>query len=802
MKIVKVYLPNAPFHLDKAYDYLCPDGLNPVRGQLALVPFGVMNRCEFGIIDEVVNGDLRTETDEGYPLKEIYDLQSTEYSLSEEMLECAKFISENCLCTIGCAVRSMLPPQLLGAYRTEYERIADYTGKSKKAYELSEKLSLGKTDEKEIERNGYGGALAALKKAGCVRMICTAERPRNILEKRTVSLCDTATEINLRGEKQRAVVSYLAKFGKTDADILREKLGITAAQLEILVAKKVIRTESYEVYRNTNVYGKGDRREIILNREQTEADERLEKLYRDNKPAAALLFGVTGSGKTKVIMNTLDRVIDEGHGAILLVPEISLTPQFIGIFCSRYGDRTAVIHSSLSQGERFDAYRRIARGEVDLVIGTRSAIFAPVHDLALIVIDEEHEHTYKSDMDPKYHARDVAAFRCKYNNALLISASATPSIESFYKANNGTYELIRLKERYGGAKLPCAHVVDMRQELAGGNTSPISNILYEKMNERMERGEQTILFLNRRGYNASLHCRECGYVFECPRCSVAMTHHLSETGSYLACHLCGYRTRSEHKCPQCGSKDISYIGVGTQKAEAEVNRIFPEMSVARMDADTTSTKSAYENILGDFRDGKNDVLLGTQMVTKGHDFRNVTLVGVLSADVSLYVNDFRGAERTFELLTQVIGRAGRGNVPGEAVIQTFSPDNEIIKLACSQDYEAFYRKEIEKRKEFLFPPFCSIVTLTLTVSDEKKLGDECKKLSDIIRKTAEGSTLPLVIFGPYEPPVYKANGKFRMKTLIKSKNCATLRQMIRDILLRFRSEKNVSLTADINPTDT
>ncbi|MBR5817094.1 MAG: primosomal protein N', partial [Clostridia bacterium] len=536
-------------------------------------------------------------------------------------------------------------------------------------------------------------------------------------------------------------------------------------------------------------------------RAQIKAYEAIESLYVENAPRAALLFGVTGSGKTKVIMRMIDRTVADGKSVIMMVPEIALTPQTVSIFCRRYGDRVAVIHSSLSQGERMDAWRRIERGEVDLVIGTRSAVFAPLKNLGMIVIDEEHEHTYKSESDPKYHARDVAAYRAGRNNALVLLASATPSVESFYKAESGKYTLVPLRERYGGFRLPDAVIVDMREELRLGNVTPISDKLLETLRERVEGGEQAILFLNRRGYNSQISCKNCGEVITCPRCSVSLTYHTSREGGRLLCHLCGHTERVPHICPACSSDNLSFLGFGTQKVEGTLSEYLPEAAVMRMDADTTSGKLSYDKMTEDFKSRRADILLGTQMVAKGHDFPGVTLAAAVLADTSLFVSDFRASERTFSLLTQVIGRAGRASDNGVAVIQTYSPKNEIIRLACTQDYEAFYRGEIEVRRELCYPPFCDMVSLTLTSSDERELAIGARELSYKILGLVRGkySSLPFTVFGPFEADVYKVNDKYRMKMVVKCRLSRETRGMFSELLTHFAMKKNVTLAIDLNP---
>ena len=534
---------------------------------------------------------------------------------------------------------------------------------------------------------------------------------------------------------------------------------------------------------------------------QNSAYDSLLELYLEDAPRAALLFGVTGSGKTKVMMKLMDRVVKDGKTVILLVPEIALTPQTVGIFCKRYGERVAVVHSALSEGERSDAWRRIERGEVDIVIGTRSAIFAPIKNIGLIVIDEEHEHTYKSEQSPKYHARDVAAYRAGKHNALMLLASATPSLESFYKAKSGKYTLVPMRERYGGFRLPDAVIVDMREELKSGNATPISKRLYEELSGVYDREEQAILFLNRRGYSSQISCKSCGEVISCPRCSVSLTYHSGADGGRLLCHLCGYTERVPKRCPACDADKLSFLGFGTQKLEGEIGKYLPDMPLMRMDADTTTHKLAYDKMLEDFRAGKADILIGTQMVAKGHDFPRVTLVGAALADTSLFLSDFRASERTFSLLTQVIGRAGRAKDGGVAVIQTYAPHNEVIRLACTQDYEKFYEGEIAVRRELSYPPFCDIATLLITSDREDKLKEAAEALSRSIKARLEGAYahLPFIVYGPFEADIYKVNEKFRMKMVLKCRLNKESRAFFREIMRDVGDNRSATLAIDFNP---
>ena len=741
----EVCLLDVPYHLDRPFDYEC--SADAVVGALVKVPFGKANKLRIGVITKL------KDTVSADTIKPVHSSLDGRLRLTEQMCGLCLFLKDYTLCTFGEAVRCILPPGAL-------------SDKLNESFKRS--VALSKTREE-------------------IAMLLTL-----------------TGRAGVRSEGQRTVLRYLLDIGSADWELVRQLPGVTPAHISALRDRGVITVSESENLRNPYAaYAKErDTSPIVLSRAQTEAYNTVESLYTEDRARCARLHGVTGSGKTKIILKAIDRCISDGKTVIMMVPEISLTPQTVSIFCRRYGERVAVIHSSLSAGERMDAWRRIKRGDVDLVIGTRSAVFAPLTNIGMIVIDEEHEHTYKSESDPKYHARDVASYICGKEKALLLLASATPSLESYYKATKGNYTLIPLRERYGGVKLPDAVIVDMREELRLGNTSPLSERLVKSLESVYANGEQAILFLNRRGYNSQGSCKGCGDVVTCPRCSVSLTYHAGQNGGKMLCHLCGYTAAVPHTCESCGSDNLSFLGYGTQKVEAEIAKYLSDMTLMRMDADTTSGKLAYDRMLEDFRASKADILLGTQMVAKGHDFPKVTLVGVVLADTSLFVSDFRASEKTFSLLTQVIGRAGRSAKNGTAVIQTFAPKNEIIRLACLQDYEKFYEGEIEIRRELTYPPFCDLVTLTVTGEDEVAVMSESKRASDMLLariKENEGDN-PFIVFGPFEASVYRVNEKFRMRTVVKCRLNSVSRAIFSSVLAEFsKTARTASLSVDFNP---
>ena len=840
--VAEIYILEAPYHIDRPYRYYIPHETADcvVPGSIVEIPFGNGNRRMTGVVTNI------TEAADDEELKPILSaVGSYPPYLSAEALRICSFLKEHTLCTFGEAVRAVLPSAAISKMTEYYKVIPCEDGTRDVMSSMNEKAAFVysaicsvKRISKEALRSRFGEdvsqILIRLVSAGLIEKQSEVKGGgSNVLRILKAYPSDTASpHPAMRSERQKLVLDEVTSHPGITQSELSDATGldpqVVRAALSALEHKGLVSTSRVDVYRNSFTAETsalpGYSSDFELSAEQNNALARLSELYESEQPRAALLHGVTGSGKTNVILKLIDRVLADGRGVIMLVPEIALTPQTVGRFISRYGDKIAVIHSSLSAGERFDAWRRIRYGEASVVIGTRSAIFAPVKSLGLIVIDEEHEHTYKSDTNPKYLAHDVASFRCGETGATLVLASATPSIVSYYRAMSGRYTLVTLASRFGSAELPKVEVCDMRSELASGNTSPFSRSLISKIGENLECGKQTILFLNRRGYNSAITCRTCGSAIRCPHCSVTMTYHVKrgealpherEAGAgyaevrrekgYLHCHMCGYRIGVPEKCPDCGSEHFMFTGCGTQLAENELMRLYPNVRIVRMDHDTTSGKDSHEELLSAFRDGNADVLLGTQMVTKGHDFPHVTTVGVLNADSSLYLDDYRASERTFSMLTQVIGRAGRASAPGESVIQTFCPQNDVITLAAAQDYEEFYRREIRIRRELTFPPFCDIALITIQSPDEAKLGHAAVRLSERIREYLrdEYSDIKSIIYGPFEAPVYKVQNVYRMRFVIKCRLNRRTRALISAILTDFSASGRsniVRVTADLNPS--
>ena len=868
MKTAEIRIIDLPYQADRAYSYIIPDGLEDtvVQGTVAEVPFGRGNRITAGLVTGVRECGPGEAPDEGGSLKEVISCISDGEVASRETIDLCLFLREHTLCTFGEALRSAVPSQALSRIRTVYAltdgaatdaqgmralgdeagRIISYAGRKGTFTRQSFLADFPSSSLPCLDRLVRNGTIAReteirYQSAGLKRRILSISAELSgdgdLIE----------NEINgTRGSNRKAILRYLADFGETPEDELFEALGLDRAagrrSVSGLVSSGSVSERCVDEYRNPFSYESilgmkaeaGERENVVLSEEQESAAGALLDLYGKGTPEAALLHGVTGSGKTNVILSVMEKVVSDGRGVIMLVPEIALTPQTVMSFVKRFGDSVAVIHSGLSAGERYDAWRRIRDGGATVVVGTRSAVFAPVKNLGMIVIDEEHETTYKSDTDPKYLAHDVAAFRAGRNGALMVLSSATPSLTSYHKAKSGKYKLIELGRRYGDAALPQVIICDMRDEVARGNLSPVGAVLADKLRRDKADGNQSIIFLNRRGYSNYVSCRSCGRSLKCPNCSVTLTYHSKVKQSvsrgddayeetrkrdgYLVCHMCGYRMKVPDTCPECGKDRFMYMGFGTQKAEDDIADMFPDLRILRMDRDTTTTKFSHEEILSAFRRHEGDVLLGTQMVTKGHDFPKVATVGVLNADSSQTVDDYRASERMFSMLTQVIGRAGRASVPGVAIIQTYTPENRVIAMAADQDYKRFYGEEIKFRKAFLFPPFCDIAVITVSSADEAVLGRVTCAVAARIREMLgdEYADIPATLFGPFEAPVYRAHNICRMRIVMKCRLGKRTRAMLSGIRTEFLSGKirgaedcgngtgrggaQAVLSVDLNPT--
>ncbi len=737
-KTAKVIINNPSKAVDRAFDYLF-DAVNP--GDHVVVPFGKGNTLTDGVV--IGFGD----TEEPEKLKKIHSIE--ENVISENKLELLNFIREKYVCGYYDALRLLLPPGAM------------------------------------LKKNkGYDGVGSK-----CIQFIrCTLHEGEleSVLE-----------DLRLKAPAQFRLMEILAQVEDIPVVDITELANSNRAAVKALENKGFACVFEKAVERNPfSLLNVKKTKPLNLTPEQKEVVNYINSEIDKKCFSNILLRGVTGSGKTEVYLQATDYAKSLGRKAIILVPEISLTPQMSERFLSRFGDRVAVLHSALSMGERYDAWLKIKNNEVDVVVGARSAVFAPLSDVGIVVVDEEHETSYKSDMSPKYDAREVAEKICMMNNAVLILASATPSLKTAYSAVRGETKLLQLKNRYNNNQLPDVNIVDLRYELVRGNRSVFSYRLMEEIEENLKNKEQTLIFLNRRGYATFVSCRNCGFAAKCPDCDVALTYNkFNET---LACHYCGYTIKNYTKCPQCGSKHIKHFGVGTQKVVDELNKIFPEATVIRMDNDSTREKFSHHKILEKFKNDNIDIMVGTQMITKGLDFPNVTLVGVLAADQMLYIDDYRANEKTFQLITQVCGRAGRGVKKGRAVIQTFCPDNWVIKCAQEQDYKEFYKKEILFRKKLRYPPFCDVITLVVSGANASEVKMKITELSQHIIEDFENKEIYSQIIGPAPAPIPKINNKYRWRLLIKCNSSEQIRSVLRSYI-KNDSKKDLTVTLDINP---
>jgi len=734
-KTVGVAVSNATFHFDKLYTYaVMPDQQDTVRlGSMVLVPFGRGSRARMGV---VLACDAEPESAK---LKFLFDVAPASACLTPELLRLVHFLKERTFCTYYEAVKAVIP------YGAQYKPTVAEDG-------------VTPVLQKQLVRHTEN----VYKLVGTL-----PPKPR-----------PTA--------KQLAAVALLAG-GERTLSALEEK-GISRAVLDNLCAKGVL--ECSKVNKSIDLYSSIPLKNepILLTEEQQAAYDALLPGLEDAAPHSALLYGVTGSGKTLVFLKLIEHCLQMGRRALVLVPEISLTPQMILRLKSQFGKRVAVQHSALNHTERLLQWQMIQDGGADIVVGTRSAIFSPLENIGLVIIDEEQEHTYRSESAPRYSAHEVARQRAAENGALLLLASATPSTESYYAAQHGRTQLVRLTKRYGGNPLPKVQIVDMRAELASGNPREISLAMEDAIQHNLEAGKQTILLLNRRGYQTVAQCEDCREVLKCPKCSVPMVYHKS--AHKLLCHYCGSQLDPPPaRCPACGGK-LQYRGFGTQKAEEELAKLFPEARILRMDQDTTAAKDAHEKLLAKFARHEYDIMVGTQMVAKGLDFEDVTLVGVLGIDSLLFAQGFRAYETVFSLVTQVVGRSGRAKDPGFAIIQTTDPDNPVLNLAAAQDYDAFFEQEIAYRKLGLYPPFCGLCVVGFAGPKESEVARASARFAALLgRQAAKQPDLPLRVLGPTPGSIEKINDSYRYKLTVKCRNDRRFRDLIRETLTLYEQEK-------------
>lgn len=797
--VARVAVAAATYSIDKPYDYLIPQHLlDRARvGVRVMVPFGRGNRTSEGVILGVDHEKRREE------LKGITSVLDDESVLGPTQIKLALWLRERYFCTLYDAVKTLLPAGLLYRIRERYTLTVDRetaleSGKNERECRVLETVvAHGGSAELETIRLACGDDVVAVLKNLCSVGILSMEtnakqRVGDKMVKR-VSLAVSGEEAMalVEPKKRTAPLRYevmrlLSAVGSALSTDLCYFTGASMQTLRGLEKSGLVTITTEESFRIPKVEAV-EMEEIQLSNEQKTVYDAIIGELDAGQPSCTLLYGVTGSGKTAVYIELLKEVVRRGKRGMILVPEIALTPQIMAKFSAHFGDKVVMLHSGLHLTERYDQWKRIRRGEVDVVLGTRSAVFAPLDEIGMIIVDEEHEDSYQSENSPRYHARDVAKFLCTHHSATLVLGSATPSVETTWQAQRGNYKKAMLKTRYNRQPLPRVLIADMRDEVRAGNAGSISEPLRRELAENLRRGEQSILFLNRRGNSRMILCGECGAVPECPRCSVPLTYH--SANGRLMCHYCGHSERAWNTCQECGGL-IKHVGTGTQKVEEELAELFPEVQVLRMDADTVSGN--HEKLLHEFEKKQIPILLGTQMVAKGLDFQNVTLVGVLLADTGLYMDNYRAAERTFSLLTQVVGRAGRGTKDGRAVIQTFTPDNDVITSAANQDYNSFYAGEIRMRRARRYPPFADVFTLTVSGAEEGAVLRAAAQLKNGMSQALSHpspANLQTELLGPAPAPILKVNNRYRYRIFWVGRNDHATREVLSYYIRAFHQKK-------------
>lgn len=744
--IAEVIINSTVKSLNRIFDYHIPEKLQSeiYVGSRIIVPFGrTKNSCEGFVIG------LKEKSE--YEVKDIIGIQREE--LSEEKMQLAKWMAKRYFCNVSECIKMMLPPG---------------TTTKKESNRIREKKISCVYLKREIEDIQYEIENQRIKSPKQIRVL------RFLIENEGATIQD----IEMFADTTRAVVKTLEKNGYVE--VIEQTIDRNP-----FLNRDVEKTEK-----------------LLLTEEQQNAYLEVEQAIQEKQFKSFLLYGITGSGKTEIYLQLIEKVLKENKSAIVLVPEISLTPQMVNRFIARFGtDTIGVLHSKLSVGERYDAWKRIEKGECKIVIGARSAIFAPIQNLGIIIIDEEHDNSYKSEMSPRYQAKEVATRIAREQKVPLVLGSATPDITTFYKAQNAEIKLLTLSKRANHSQLPKMEIVDLRQELANGNRSMISNVLYQAIEKNIERKRQTILFLNRRGFSTFLMCRDCGHVLKCKNCNISLTYHKKE--EKLKCHYCGHQEEVVKICPECGSEKIRYFGTGTQRLEQEINRLFPKATTIRMDIDTVTKKNSHEDILNQFQKENIDILIGTQMVVKGHHFPKVTLVGVVAADSSLNMDDYRAEERTFDLIVQVAGRAGREKEEGKVIVQTYNPDSYSIQYAKKQDYLPFYATEINLRKQLKYPPFCDIIMIGISGEKEKDVKQSAECIYRELENAKMMANIQINIMKPLPAPVDKIKNRYRWRIIIKTIMTEKVNEVINQTMSKYyqNTRGKTRVVIDCNPTN-
>jgi len=809
--IASVVLNNSTRSYDKEYHYRIPETLAGLikPGVRVIVPFGRGDKSREGYVLNVLNSSEMTE------LKEIKRVLDTEPVLREDLIKLAKWMKKRYICTYSSAIRCMLPAGI----NVKSVKIVKLTGEneprelpagSDAIIALLEK-SEGQCEYNELRRQyTHPDFLKVFKQLQRMGIVDVTEEYKPLVREKIAraaflkaspeEISDLIENDRIKSIQQIRALEILMDNGYELIQDLMHFAGISYSVINTLYKNGLIDIRDVEIERNPFEENIEKSEPLKPTDEQQFILDKLISCSREDSFREILLHGITGSGKTEVYMQFIECAISKGKTAIVLVPEISLTPQVIKRFRSRFGESIAVLHSRLSLGERYDQWRLIKSGKIKVVVGVRSAVFAPLENLGAIIIDEEHEPTYKSETTPKYDARDVARARCMENRAILVLGSATPSLETYTLAQAGKIELLKMTKRPNDYDLPDVEIIDMRQELGSGNRSIFSRKLEDAIKANVEAGHQTLLFLNRRGNANFVLCRNCGVVIKCPKCNISLTYH--SYNNRLICHYCGFTVKVPQDCPVCRSPHIRFFGIGTQKVEEELKKHFGDITFLRMDTDTTLRKNAHEKILKNFEENNINILLGTQMIAKGLDFPNVTLIGVLAADILLNVDDYRASERTFQLVTQVAGRAGRGPNRGKVLVQTYNTDDYSIQAACKQDYEGFYRQEILVRKNLNYPPFTNIGVVIVKGLDDKLVQQKIKEVYDKIQDMVSDSRPDFGAIGPMRAPISRINGRYRWRIIVKCRSYSFLVNLftkVYDDFIAGKERGKVDLSVDINP---